>query len=164
MSTMPSLCGAALLTAVLASAPALAQSAGSPAAQPAAPPPSAAGPAADQAAAARVEARIKQLHTQLQITPAEDAQWTQFAQIMRENARDMGEAAAQRAAQFATMNAVDDMKSYEQLAEAHVQRLQKLIPAFEALYNAMSTEQKQIADRVFRGGAERHAQAPGGRK
>lgn len=160
MTMMPSIRSAALVMTVLVSAPALAlaQSAGAPAAAPISPLPNAATPAADAAAQARVEARIKQLHAQLRITPAEAAQWNEFAEVMRANARDMDEAAMRRAEQLPTMNALQDLQSYEQLAEAHVQRLQKLIPAFEALYNAMPPQQKQIADRVFRAGAERHAQ------
>ncbi|HTW53303.1 MAG TPA: Spy/CpxP family protein refolding chaperone [Stellaceae bacterium] len=112
---------------------------------------------ANTAAEQHVEARIKQLHTQLHITAAQDSQWNQFAQTMRDNARDMDEAAEQRAQQFATMTAVDNMQSYEKLAEDHVQHLQKLIPAFQALYDAMSPEQKKTADQVFRAGAEAHA-------
>ena len=77
---------------------------------------------------------------------------------MRDNARDMDEAVEQRAQQFPTMTAVDNMQSYEKLAEDHVQHLQKLIPAFQALYDAMSPEQKKTADQVFRAGAEAHAQ------
>ena len=46
----------------------------------------------------RVEARIKELHAQLRITPAEEPQWNEFAQVMRENARDMDQAFMQRAA------------------------------------------------------------------
>jgi len=110
-------------------------------------------------AAQHVEARIKQLHGQLHITSAQDSQWNQFAQTMRDNARDMDEAAEQRAQQFATMTAVENMQSYEKLAEDHVQHLQKLIPAFQALYDSMSPEQKKTTDQVFRAGAEAHAQA-----
>jgi periplasmic protein CpxP/Spy len=99
------------------------------------------------------------LHAQLHITAAQDAQWRTFADTMRENARAIDQAAAQRADQLATMNAVQDLQSYEQLTEAHVERLQKLIPAFQALYNVMPPEQQQIADRIFRGSAERRAQA-----
>jgi protein CpxP len=163
MSTMPSMRDAALAVALLvsASALALAQSGAPPAAAPAAPAPSAAAPSTDAGAQARVEARIKQLHSQLGITSKEDAQWKAFADTMRSNAQEMDAAAAQRAEQLSTMNALQDMKSYEELAEAHVQHLQKLIPPFEALYNAMSPEQQQAADRVFRAGAERHAQKAG---
>jgi protein CpxP len=161
MTTMPSIRGAALVMAVLASAPALAlaQSAAAPTQSPAASTPSPGSPPADADAQVRVEGRIGQLHSQLHITSPEDAQWKAFAEIMRSNAREMDQAAAQRAEQLPTMSALQDMQSYEQLAEAHVQHLQKLIPAFENLYNAMSPDQKQIADRVFRGAAERRMQS-----
>jgi hypothetical protein len=39
------------------------------------------------------------------------------------------------------MNAMQNMQSYEQIAEAHAQHLQKLVPAFDALYNAMPEQQ-----------------------
>ena len=63
-----------------------------------------------------VENHIKRLHAQLQITPAEQPQWDQFAQVMRENARDMDQAFLQRAQQYPTMNAMQNMQSYEQMA------------------------------------------------
>jgi hypothetical protein len=150
----------ALAVAALLSVPAaaLAQSA-----QTRGPAPSAAAPAAGKAAsasgaAARVEQRIKELRAQLKITPAEETQWQQFAQTMRDNARDMDQALMQRAQQFPSMNAVEDMQSYEQIAEAHVQHLQKLLPAFQNLYTAMSPEQKTGADEIFRARAESRTQ------
>jgi protein CpxP len=105
----------------------------------------------------RVENHIKQLYAQLRITPAEQPQWDQFAQVMRENARDMDQAFMQRAQQYPTMNAMQNMQSYEKMAEAHVQHLQKLVPAFDNLYNAMPEQQKKLTDQVFRANAERHA-------
>ena len=90
----------------------------------------------------------------MHITPAEETQWNQFAEVMRQNARDMDQAFIQRAEQFPTMNAVQNLQSYEQLAEDHAQRVQKLIPAFENLYNVMPEQQKQLADQVFRANAE----------
>ena len=75
----------------------------------------------------------------------------------------MNQAAAEHAQQLSSMTAVQDLRSYQQLAEAHVQRLQKLTTAFEALYNAMPAEQKQLADQVFRASAENRAQARPGR-
>ena len=142
---------------------AMAQSAASPPPSATSAPPAAAAPPGAPAqpsspAEQHVEARIKQLHGQLKITAAEETQWNQFAQTMRDNAHDMDEAAEQRSQQFATMTAVDNMQSYEKLAEDHVQHLQKLIPAFQALYDAMSPEQKKTADQVFRAGAEARAQ------
>ena len=43
------------------------------------------------------------------------------------------------------------------MAEAHVQHLQKLVPAFDNLYNAMPEQQKKLTDQVFRANAEQHA-------
>ena len=90
----------------------------------------------------------------MRITSAEQPQWEEFAQIMRENARDMDQALMQRAQQFPTMNAVQNMQSYEQIAEEHTKRLQKLVPAFEKLYGIMPDQQKQLADQVFRASAK----------
>ena len=104
----------------------------------------------------RVEHRIKELHSQLQITPAEEPQWNEFAQVMRANARDMDQAFMQRAQQFPTMSAVQNMQSYEQISQEHAQRVQKLVPAFQKLYDAMSDQQKRVADQVFRANAEKH--------
>src|ERR1700726_5119517 len=129
----------------------------------ASPPPAAAAsplaghPVPGKNAEERVERRIKELHVQLQITPAEEPQWNEFAQVMRENARDMDQAFMQRAQQYPTMNAMQNMQSYQQMAEAHVQHLQKLVPAFDNLYNAMPEQQKKLTDQVFRANAERHA-------
>jgi hypothetical protein len=145
---------AALLT--LASA-ALAQPTPTPAA------PQGEGAPAAKTAEERVERRIAELRAQLQITPAEQQQWDQFAQVMRDNAREMDQIFIQRAEQYQSMNAVQNMQSYEHVAETHAQQLQKLVPAFEKLYNSMSDQQKQIADRVFRESAARHVGRARGR-
>jgi hypothetical protein len=55
------------------------------------------------------------------------------------------------------MNAVENMKSYEQIAEDHSQHLQRLVSAFQNLYDSMSAQQKQVADQVFREKGEEHA-------
>jgi len=156
------------LTAVLSlPAAALAQSSQAPvsvAPQGAAPPaaassPMAGHPVAGKNAEERVEHRINELHAQLRITLAERQQWDQFAEVMRENARDMDQAFVQRAEQFQSMNALQNMQSYEQIAEAHAQHLQKLVPAFQNLYDAMPEQQKRLADQVFRANAEQHQQS-----
>ena len=116
-------------------------------------------PVAGKTAQERVEQRIKELYSQLRITATERSQWDQFAQVMRDNARDMDQAWLQRVDQFQSMNALQNMQSYEQIAEQHAQHLQKLVPAFQSLYNAMPDQQKQLADQVFRANAERHVSA-----
>ena len=139
------LASAAVVALLVLPAAALAQPTQSPA--PAAPPAAASSPMTSQPVPGknmeeRVDNHIKQLHAQLQITPAEQPQWEQFAQVMRDNARDMDRAFIQRA-----------MQSYEQIAEAHAQHLQKLVPAFDNLYNAMPEQQKKLTDQVFRANA-----------
>jgi len=128
------------------------------------PPPAAAAspmaghPVPGKTAEERVERRIKELHSQLQITPAEEPQWNEFARVMRDNARDMDQAFMQRAQQYPTMNAVQNMQSYEQISQDHANRVQKLVPAFQKLYDAMPDQQKRLADQVFRANAEKHMQ------
>ena len=120
--------------------------------------PMAGHPVAGKNAEERVEGRIKELHAQLRITPAEEPQWNEFAQVMRENARDMDQAFIQRAQQFPTMNAVQNMQSYEEISEQHAQRVQKLLPVFQKLYDAMPEQQKRLTDQVFRANSEKHMQ------
>ena len=156
---------AAVAALLFLPAAALAQSSTNPApATPqGAPPPAVSSPIAGHPVAGRnaeerVERRIAELRTQLRITPAEQQQWDQFAGVMRENARDMDQIFIQRAQQLDTMTALQNMQSYEQLAEAHAQHLQKLVAAFQTLYDAMPQQQRQLADQVFHANSEQHAQ------
>jgi Skp family chaperone for outer membrane proteins len=98
----------------------------------------------------QVEEHITKLHTELKITPAQQPQWDPFAQVMRDNARDMDQSLQQRGTTLATMSAVDDMQSYAQVAQQHAQDMQKLSAAFQTLYASMSDDQKKNADMVFR--------------
>jgi periplasmic protein CpxP/Spy len=131
------------------------------------PPPSAAAPTPPAAAQPakprrtrvdRVEAHIQALHDQMMITAAQEAQWTAVAQVMRDNAKSMSALVRDRAKKLKTMTAVDDLHSYETLAEAHAAGVKNLIPPFETLYASMSDAQKKNADAVF-GRRPRHAPA-----
>jgi hypothetical protein len=124
----------------LSSAPVLAQAE-------AGPPP--APPAKKGSHADRVEERIQDLHRNLKITAAQETQFRDFAQVMRDNEKTIDAILKERSANISKMNAVDDLRSYEKLADAHAEGLKKLVPAFEALYNSMSEEQKKNADAVF---------------
>jgi periplasmic protein CpxP/Spy len=97
----------------------------------------------------RVEAQIKRLHDQLKITPAQEQQWTAVAQAMRDNAQSMQAVIDKRRQNQGKLSAVDDLRSYQDVAQTHVQGLQRLIPAFQALYDSMSDDQKKNADAVF---------------
>ena len=97
-----------------------------------------------------VDQRIVSLHTALMITPAEEANWTSVAQTMRDNEAQMQKLVAdQKALAPHSVNAVDDLQTYERFTEAHVQGLKALIASFETLYNTMPDDQKLVADQVF---------------
>lgn len=155
------------LTGALLVVPALAQTT-----MPSAPPPTppTAAPAAPSTAPATkaaptktskrlsgVDARIASLHKRLKITAAQEPQWQQVAQVMRDNAAQIEQQVKERNAKLKTMTAVDNLQTYSDIAQAHADGLKKLVPVFDTLYGSMSDAQKKIADSVFRGIAERHA-------
>src|SRR5438552_2681691 len=82
-----------------------------------------------------VEQRITTLRASLKITSAQDVQWNAVAQAMRENAANMDKlVAVNRTTPPQSMSAVDDLKSYQRFAQAHVDGLKNLIASFEKLY------------------------------
>ena len=104
-----------------------------------------------------VDARIKELHRRLHITDAQKTQWDKLAEVMRENAQAMVDLEKQRAADAKSMTAVDVVKSYSEVIQAHEDGMKKFIPAFEDLYNSMSDAQKKTADSMFRSRARTEA-------
>jgi hypothetical protein len=108
-------------------------------------------------AAGTVETRIRDLHKKLQITDAQKPQWDALAQVMRDNAQKMVDLEKRRAADAKSMTAVDVVKSYAEVIDAHEDGMKKFIPAFEDLYNSMSDSQKKIADSLFRSRARTEA-------
>ena len=140
---------AGLLAGLLAAAPVLAQI--TPAAPATAPAQSAPAGKVNLA----VEHRITELHSSLKITPAEQKPFDDFAQVMRENASQMAGLVQQREQAAKTGTAVDQMRSYTEMAQAHSQDMQRLLPAFSTLYDALTPEQKKSADQSFRAFANR---------
>ncbi len=114
-------------------------------------------PATKPAENGPVEARIKELHRRLHITEAQKPQWDALTQVMRDNAQAMEDLEKQRATDVKAMSAVDVVKTYGDVIQAHEDGMKKFIPAFEALYNSLSDSQKKIADSMFRGRAEASA-------
>lgn len=97
----------------------------------------------------RVEARIKELHTKLKITPAQESLWDNVTQAMRDNGKTMEALIKARSEKAGTTNAVANLKSYSEIADAHADGLKKFIPVFEHLYASMSDAQKKDADTLF---------------
>jgi protein CpxP len=102
--------------------------------------------------APNVEANIASLRQKIQITPAQETQFSAVANVMRENARAEASAAHQPPA---NATAVDDLRAEVQYDEVELAGLKRLLPALEALYSTLSPAQKKTADAVFR-------QGPGG--
>jgi hypothetical protein len=109
-----------------------------------------AGPARAASKADRVEGRIKELHTKLKIAPEQEESWNSVAQVMRDDAKTMEALIKARSEKSGTMSAVDDLKSYGEIAEAHADGLKKFTSVFEPLYAGMSDAQKKSADMLFR--------------
>jgi len=114
-------------------------------------PPAKTAPAPAPAEAnAAVEARIKELHRKLHITAAQQTQWDSLVEVMRGNATAMIDLQRQRAQDAKSMSAVDAVKSYAAVIQAHEAGMNKFVPAFQALYDSMSDQQKMVADTMFR--------------
>ena len=97
-----------------------------------------------------VEQRITSLHSALDITPTEEADWNGVAQAMRDNVAAMQKlVAAKMAAAPKGVTAVADLQTYQEFAEAHVAGLKNLTSSFETLYKSMPDSQKKVADQVF---------------
>jgi hypothetical protein len=67
---------------------------------------------------------------------------------MRSNGQAMAQLYEQRKAD-ANRTALDDMKQYAQITQAHADGMKKLVDAFEPLYNSFSPDQKKLADQTF---------------
>lgn len=173
-----------LITTMLVAAPALAQQTSSPAPAPAPAAPQATTPTSPatsnpsgtmhkamphsrtqamrrqpgESLESLVDRRIADLHSKLHITPEQSAQWDQFAQVMRDNAKQMDQMYQDRAKSFSTMSAVDNMQSFAQIEQQRADGMQKLVPAFQAVYSSLSDQQKKVADQLFRNYSEHPAQ------
>jgi hypothetical protein len=60
-----------------------------------------------------------------------------------------------------SMTAVDDLKTYQKFAQAHVDGLKNLTSSFETLYNSMPDPQKKVADQVFQSSRHQGASSHG---
>jgi hypothetical protein len=97
----------------------------------------------------RADERIKQLHESLKITPDQEPKFDKLADVMRDNAKEMSAAVEKRSQAEKTTTALDDLKAYQEVAQAHADGLKNLVPAFETLYGALSDAQKKEADELF---------------
>ena len=105
----------------------------------------------------RTELRIKEMHAKLKITSAQEEQWAKVAQAMLDDAKTMDALTQIRVDHAKDMTAVDDLKSFGEIADAYANGIKKMIPVFADLYASMSDAQKKEADAFFRYGYEKHS-------
>lgn len=97
----------------------------------------------------RIELRIKDMHAKLKITPAQEELWKKVTEAMSDDAKTMDTLTQVRIDHAKDMTAVDDLKSYGDIANAHAAGIKKLTPLFVDLYADMSDTQKKEADTLF---------------
>jgi len=106
-----------------------------------------------------VDERIADMRSRLQITHAQEPQWDRFAAVMRSNARAADRAYRRRGERLDSMSALENMESYARIERRRAMDVQRLVPAFHALYASLTPEQKHAADELFRERAERRSRA-----
>jgi hypothetical protein len=106
-------------------------------------------PRGDFGRAHRIQERLQRLHDRLGITPAQQPQWDAVVATLRENAQAMRGSPARQAIRSGQLNAVQDMHAFADLAHQRADAVQRMIPPVEALYAALSPQQRQTADQVL---------------
>ena len=101
-----------------------------------------------------VDKRIETLRKELGITPAEMPLWDAFAESMRNSSAATEALFQRRARAAATMNAVDNMRSYAEIARAYADAMDRLATDFATLYASLTDMQRHAADTLFRNQAE----------
>jgi periplasmic protein CpxP/Spy len=113
----------------------------------------ASAPAASPSSSHHVETiddRVKELHAELKITPAEEDKWGKVADVMRNNAKNVDDLIQQRHDNAPKQTALENLQSWNAIAQAHADGSKALLDAFSALYADMPDSQKKLADAAFR--------------
>jgi hypothetical protein len=105
----------------------------------------------------RTEFRIKDMHAKLKITSLQEEHWAKVKQTMLDDAKTMDALTQARVDHAKDMTAVDDLKSYGEITDAHANGIKKLTTVFADLYADMSDVQKKEADNLFRHGDHKHS-------
>lgn len=146
MRMAPTILLLSVLSGPILNGPVFAQAVASLTAAPTPPPPGFS--ALDKRALTRVDDHIRDLHGRLVITPAQEPLWADFTAIMRQNALAMEHSHRDQQA-TGTPSAVTALRGYATLSRLHADNVDRLLPAFEALYNTLSPDQRTTADHIF---------------
>lgn len=97
-----------------------------------------------------VEGRLAFLKTELKITPAQEPQWTRFAEVVRNTAKN-AQAAKPPMMQGGTKasTAPERLAHYEKTLAARLETVRVLKAAVDPLYASLSDDQKKLADELL---------------
>lgn len=94
---------------------------------------------------ARMQQHLDRFKAELKLTPEQEPAWQAFAQAVTAQMHEMK--STWESARGRAMTAPERMQQRLHFAEQRVQGLREISHAFDNLYNALTPEQKAIADR-----------------
>lgn len=97
-----------------------------------------------------VEGRLAFLRTELGITPTQESAWLAFASAVRAHTNDMGHTMGMMGANTGT-GWIARLERHEKMAARHLEGVRALKSPATALYNALSAEQKKVANTIMVG-------------
>ena len=99
----------------------------------------------------RVEGRIAFLRTELKITDAQNAAWNAFADVLRANAKSLGEVRASMTPQAgaAQQSLIDRVALQEKWLAARLEGTRAIRTALTGLVGTLSDDQKKTADELL---------------
>jgi hypothetical protein len=99
--------------------------------------------------AANAEARIAYVKAKLKVTPAQEAAFDKYAQVIRDNAASMQKSFRDMHGQRGQIvSAIDRVEQRAKFAQLRDQQQQQYLGAFRPLYAGLSAEQKKVADEL----------------
>lgn len=99
-----------------------------------------------------VEGRLAFLKTELKITPAQEPQWSKFADSVRGIAKNAQAAAPpMKHGGAAASTPPDRLGQYEKMLVSRLERVRALKAAVDPLYTSLSDDQKKLADELLMG-------------
>jgi len=97
-----------------------------------------------------IEGRIAFMKAEIKITPQQEGQWDKVAQVLRDNASETDATMAQlRGQPDQPKSAVDRLAAHGRFAALKAKQTDRLLAAFQPLYQGLSPDQKQAADHLF---------------
>ncbi|MGV3628545.1 MAG: Spy/CpxP family protein refolding chaperone [Betaproteobacteria bacterium] len=116
----------------------------------------------------RVEARLAYIKTALKITDAQQTQWDAYAGVMRRQAKEADARIQSHREKMAAntehkhLTAIERLERRQAFMAAASTRIGERLTVQKPLYAALSSEQQQIADKVFASRGGKHG-ANGGK-